>query len=76
MPTNICGDGYATNMKASRLLETGFDLKSLFSRGASHAWTSTVRRLCTSINSSQTDAKSIYENLRYVLKHFAKCPMS
>ena len=37
VPTNICGDGYATNMKASRLLETGYDLKSLFSRCASHA---------------------------------------
>ena len=76
MPTNICGDGYATNMKASRLLETGDDLKSPFWRYPSHAWAGTVRRLCTSVKSSQTDAKAIYENLRCAFKHFVKSPMS
>ena len=37
VPTAICGDGCATNMKASRLLEAGYGLKSPFSRCASHA---------------------------------------
>ena len=74
MPTAICGDGCATNMKASRLLETG--LKSPFSRCASHASAGTIRRLCMSVNSCQIDAKPIYENLRNILKHYANSPRS
>ena len=44
MPRAICGDGCTTNMKAYRLLETGYGLKSQFSRCASHALAGTIRR--------------------------------
>ena len=76
VPTAICGDGCATSRKAYRLLETGFGFKSPFSRCASHALAGAIRRLCTSVNSSQIDAKSIHENLRSILKHFANSPKS
>ena len=74
VPAAIRGDGCATNMKASRLLERGYGLKSPFSRCASHASAGTIRRLCMSLNSSQIDAKSIYENLWTILKHFVHSP--
>ena len=76
VPTTICGDGCATNMKASTLLETGYGLKSPFSRCTSCASAGAIRRLCMSANSSQIDAESIYENLRSILKHFANSPRS
>ena len=63
-------------MKAYRLLETGYDLKSQFSRCASHALADTTRRLCMSVNSCQIDTRSIYDNLRSILKHFANSPRS
>ena len=42
----------------------------------SHASAGKIKRLCMSVNSSQIDAKSIYENCRCILKHFAKSPKS
>ena len=45
VPTAIFGDGCATNMKASTLLETGYGLKSLFSRCTSRASAGAIRRL-------------------------------
>ena len=76
VPTAICGDGCTANMKASRLLKTGYSLKLLFSRCASHASAGTIRQLCTSVNSFQIDAKAIYENLSSILKHLANSPRS
>ena len=76
VPTAICGDACAVNMKTSRLLETGYGLKSPFSRCAFHASAGTIRRLCMPVNSNQVDAKSLYENLRSILKHFANSPKS
>ena len=52
MPAAICGEGCATNMKTSRLLETCYGLKSPFSRYACHASVGTIRRLCKSVSSS------------------------
>ena len=76
VPTVICGDGCSVNLKGSRLLEEIYGLKSPFSRCASHASAGTIRRLCTSENKSQIDAKNLYENLRSLLKHFAMSPKS
>ena len=76
VPRAIWGDECTTNMKAYRLLETGYDLKSQFSRCASHALADTTRQLCMSVNSCQIDTRSIYDNLRSILKHFANSPRS
>ena len=76
VPTCICGDGCSVNVKGSRLLETKFRIKSLFSRCASHTSAGTISRLCTSETMTQADAKALYENLRSLLKHFAKSPKS
>ena len=76
VPTAICGDGCAKNMKAYRLLKTGYVLNSPFSRCASHGSAGTIRRLCTSVNSCQIGDKSTYENLRSNLKHFANSSRS
>ena len=76
VPTAICGDGCTANTKASRLLKTGYSLKLLFSRCASHASAGTIRQLCTSVNSFQIDATAIYENLSSILKHLANSPRS
>ena len=50
--------------------------KSPFSGYASHASAATIRTFCTSVNKSQISAKSIYKNLRHILKHFDKSPKS
>ena len=50
--------------------------KCLFSQCGSHASAGTIRRLCTSKTTCQDDAKSLYENLRKLLKHFSKSPKS
>ena len=76
MPTAIWGDGCTTNMKASRLIKTGYSLKSLFSRCASHTSAGTIRQLCTSVNSFQIDVKAIYEKLCSILKHLTNSPRS
>ena len=49
----MCGEGCATNIKASRLLESGYGLKSPFSGYASHASAVTIRTFCTSVKSNQ-----------------------
>ena len=47
VPTCICGDGCAVNIKGSRLLEAKFGIKSPFSRCSSHTAAGTIRHLCT-----------------------------
>ena len=76
VPTCICGGGCSVNVKSSRLSETKFGIKSPFWRWASHTSAVTTHRLCTSETMSQGDAKTLYENLRLMLKHFAKSPKS
>lgn len=76
LPTTICGDGCAVNLKGSRLLKTEYGLVYPSSKCASHLSSGTVRRLCTSENSCQDDAKMLYQNLRKVLLHFAMSPKS
>ena len=46
IPTAVCGDGCAVNLKGSRLLESKYDIKSPFSRCASHSLYGTIRRMC------------------------------
>ena len=76
LPTSVCGDGCAVNVKGSRLLEEKYGIDSPFSRCASHTSSGTIRRLCTSVHMSQPDAKALYESLRSVLKHFSMSPKS
>ena len=66
----------AVNVKGSRLLETNFGIKPPFSRCAPHTSPGTIHQLCISETMSQADAKVLYENLRPLLKHFAKSPKS
>ena len=47
-PSCICGDGYRVNLKASRLLQELFGIKSPFTRCSSRMSHGTIRRLCTS----------------------------
>ena len=75
-PSCICGDGYGVNLKASRLLQELFGIKSPFTRCSSHMSYGTIRRLCTSETISQIDAKGLYENLKALLKHFSPSPKS
>ena len=72
VPTSICGNGCSVNVKGSRLLETNFRIKPPFSRCVPHTSPGTIHRLCISETMSQADAKALYENLRPLLKHFAK----
>ena len=74
--TCICGDGCSVNVKSSRLLGKKFGIKSPFSRCASHNSAGTIHWLCSSETMSQADAKTLHENLRSLLKHFAKSPKS
>ena len=37
----------------------------------SHLASDTIRRMCTSVSSSQADVTSLYDNLKVLLKHFA-----
>ena len=46
IPTAVCGDGCAVNLKGSRLLESKYDIKSPFSRCASHSLYGTIPRMC------------------------------
>ena len=70
--TCVCGDGCSINVEGSRLWETKFGIKSPFLRCASHSTAGTIHQLCTTETMSQADAKALYENLRSLLKHFAK----
>ena len=72
VPTCICGNDCSVNVKGFRLLERKFGIKSPFSSCASHTSTGAIHRLCTTETISQADAKALYENLRSLLKHFAK----
>ena len=75
-PTCLCGDDCDVNLKASHLLEETYGLKCPFSHCGSHASAGTIRRLFTPKTMCQDDAKSLYENLRKLLKHFSKSPKS
>ena len=58
IPTCVCGDACAVNLKGNRLLEETYGFKCPFSRCGSHASAETIRRLCTSKTMCQDDAKS------------------
>ena len=70
--TAVTGDGFAVNYKVSRLLDEIYGIKSPLSICASHASAGTIRRLCTSQTMCQSYAKSLYENLSALFKHFTK----
>ena len=75
-PTAVTWDECAVNLKGSRLVDEIYDIKSSPSICASHASAGTIRRLCRSQTMCQNDVKSLYENLRGLLKYFAKSPKS
>ena len=76
IPTTTCRDGCAVNMKGARLLTETHGINSPSSNCSSHLASGTIRRMCTSANSSQADATSLYDNLKALLKHFAMSPKS
>ena len=45
IPTAVCGDGCAINLKDSRFLESKYGIKSPFSRCASHSSYGTIQRM-------------------------------
>ena len=46
------------------------------SKCSSHLASGTIRRTSTSVNSTQEDAKNLYDNLQSILRHFAISPKS
>ena len=77
IPTTTCGGGCVVNLKGVRLLEQKYGIKSPSSKCGSHLSGGTIRRLCTSVQYSQQDAKDLYETLRSILKFsFSKSPKS
>ena len=52
IPTTTCGDGCAVNLKGARLLTETSGINSLSSKCSSHLASGTIRRMCTSVNSS------------------------
>ena len=76
IPTSVCGDGCGVNMKGSRLFEEMYGIKSPFTRCSSHASFGTIRCICTLKTMCQSDAQTLYGNLRKVLKHFSKSAKS
>ena len=77
VPSCVCGDGHRVNLKASRLLQELFGIKSPFTRCSSHMSYGTIRRLRIAETMSQIDAKELYENLKEaLLKHFSQSPKS
>ena len=53
IPTTTCGDGCAVNLKSLRLLTEIYGMNSPSSKCSSHLASGTIRRICTSVNSSQ-----------------------
>ena len=76
IPITTCGDGCAVNLKGVRLLTETYGINSPSSKCSSQLPSGTIRRMCTSVNSSQADATSLYDNLKALLKHFAMSPKS
>ena len=76
IPATKCGDGCAVNLEGARLLTETYGINSPSSKCSSHLASGTIRRMCTSVNSSQVDSTSLYDNLKALLKHFAVNPKS
>ena len=76
IPTTTCGDGCAINLKGARLLTETYGIHSPLSKCSGHLASGTIQRMCTSVNSIQADATSLYDNLKALLKHFAMSPKS
>ena len=52
------------------------EIKSPISKCSSYLAPGTIRRMCTSVNSSPEDAKNLHDNLHSILRHFAMSPKS
>ena len=76
VPTAICGDRCATNVKSNRLITEWYGITSPEADCSSHAASGTIRRTCTSATMSDPDAVTIYKALRKILKHFSQSPKS
>ena len=53
MSTTTCRDGCAINLKGARLLTETYGINSPSPKCSSHLASGTIRRMCTSVNSSQ-----------------------
>ena len=71
VPSSICGDSCATNLKANRLVTEIYGISSPQADCSSHASSGTIRRTCTSKTMSDPDAVLLYTALRKILKHFS-----
>ena len=71
VPTSICGDSCATNLKANRLVTEIYGITSPQADCSSHASSGTIRRTCMSKTMSDPDAVLVYTALRKILKHFS-----
>ena len=74
IPTTTCGDGCVINLKGARLLTETYGIHSPLSKCSGHLASGTIQKMCTSVNSIQADATSLYDNLKALLKHFAMSP--
>ena len=69
-----CSNFLCKGNKHSVLLTETYGINSPSSKCSSHLASDTIQRMCTSVNSSQDDATSFYDNLKALLKHFAMSP--
>ena len=76
IPTTTCGDGCVINLKGARLLTETYGIHSPLSKCSGHLASGTIQKMCTSVNSIQADATSLYDNLKALLKHFPMSPKS
>ena len=75
-PHNNIHRGYAVNLKGARILTETYGINSSSFKCSSHLASGTIPRMCTSVNSTQGDATSLYDNLKAPLKHFTMSPKS
>ena len=64
IPTTVFWDACLVNLKGSKLLDEIHGIKSHPSTCVSHASAVTIKRLCTSQITCQSNTKYLYENLR------------
>ena len=73
-PANVptSGNGCSVHLKGGFLLEEQCGVNFPSVHCGSHLSYGTIGRVFTSINYLQEDAKKLYENLKAILRHFAK----
>ena len=66
VPTAVCGDGYSSNLKGSRLLESTYSLKSLFKMCFSHFLWENLKAMHVRKSMSSRCKKSLRESKKVV----------